>query len=216
MAVDSNGSIPLVDWSCANVNKINTGSLDATITTEAQSFKAFAKPVFFRWYWEMDADSYAHRLCGAYHNGPAFIAAWQRIWNIFRRVGATNVAFVWCPSSHGDASAYYPGDAYVDWVAADGYDRSNLGSLEFHHDFVHFYTQWAPRGKPIMVGETGAMAGDQSRYIQSIQQLLPVSYPRIKALMYFHAPGDFANWSLQGNGLAAFKALANTTYFSYR
>jgi hypothetical protein len=215
-AVEANGSIPLVDWSCANVSQINGGALDTTITTEAQSFKAFAKPVFFRWFWEMDANSYAHRLCGAYGNGPAFIAAWQRIWNIFHRVGATNVAFVWCPSSHGDASPYYPGDAYVDWVAADAYDRANLGSLTLHHDFAHFYAQWAGRNKPIMVGETAARALDQVLYIQSIQAQLPVSYPKIKALMYFDAPGDFDNWSLQGNGLTAFKTLANTPYFSYR
>ena len=42
--------------------------------------------------------------------------------------GATNVVWVWCPTAwtfvtrSPRPSAYYPGAAYVDWIAADGYN----------------------------------------------------------------------------------------------
>ncbi|MEO8925583.1 MAG: glycosyl hydrolase [Caulobacteraceae bacterium] len=215
-AVAANGSIPLVDWSCANVTDINTGREDATITAEAQGFKAFGKPAFLRWFWEMNLNTVAHSNCGAYNNGPTFRAAWQRLWRIFHQVGATNVALVWCPSAHGDATSYYPGNIYVDWLGADNYDRANEGVLSLHDSFAHFYAQWAPHGKPIMIGETAATTVDQYLYIPSIGQQLPSTFPQIKAVMYFDAPGNSANWSLQGAGITTFRALANTPYFSFR
>ena len=51
--------------------------------------------------------------------------AFQRIWTIFHQVGATNVGFVWSVSTarHNtplDPAAFYPGNRYVDWIAADG------------------------------------------------------------------------------------------------
>ncbi len=63
-----------------------------------------------------------------------FIAAWRRFVNEFRARGATNVEFVWImtdyafelpPSDRRHAPFWYPGDAYVDHIAADAYNWSD-------------------------------------------------------------------------------------------
>ncbi|MBA3789185.1 hypothetical protein H0X32_02190 [Patescibacteria group bacterium] len=217
--IDQNGSIPLIDLGCANVEEINSGKDDAAITAEANAMKTFGKPAFMRWYWEMNKNDISHtgRSCDAYNNGPAFIAAWQHIWKIFHDVGATNVAFVWCPSAGSVSTAqYYPGDAYVDWIAGDGFDREKRNATNFDGIFGSFYTEWVGHNKPIMIGATGALPVDQVAYLQEIQQKLPQKYPQIKAINYFDSGGNNGDWTLQGPGLAAFKTLANTPYFTFR
>lgn len=215
-AIEQNGSIPLVDWACADVTQIAQGGYDTQITSYALAFRAFGQPVFLRWYWAMNLNTTAHQRCGGFHNGAAYIAAWQHIWNLFQQAGAANVAFVWSANAGGDASPYYPGDAYVDWIAADSYDRSHSGASAFGQSFSAFYAQWVGR-KPLMVAETGATAVDQYAYIQGIGKVVPRSYPQFKAVVYYDAPGIGAsNWTLDGNGVAAFKGLAAMPYFSYR
>lgn len=214
--VDQNGSIPMIDLECVSLDQINSGQWDSQFASYAQTLVQFAKPVFFRWYWEMNLSSPDTQSCGGFNNGNKYIAAWLRIWNIFQQNGATNVAFVWCPVAHGQSETlYYPGDSFVDWVAADSFDRTNGGAAAFQASFDDFYNQWAAR-KPMMVGATAARPVDQYPYIEGIKQLLPSSYPGIKAVMYFDAPGDYANWVLGGNGITAFRDLVDTPYFSYR
>ncbi len=151
--------------------------------------------------------------CGGYSNGSAYIGAWQHIWTIFHQVDVPNVAFVWSPSVQKDAMQYYPGDTYVDWIGVDGYDRKGQGKAAFSDVFSSFYGQWSGHAKPIMVAETAAMATDQQAYLQGIQTDLPSKFPDIKAGVYFDATGAAGNWALVGNGVAAFKSLAASSYF---
>ncbi|MBA3789100.1 hypothetical protein H0X32_01740 [Patescibacteria group bacterium] len=219
LASDKNGSIPSIELSCANVEEILSGKDDAALTAEATALKTFGKPTFMRWYWEMNKNDSSHtsRGCDAYNNGANFIAAWKHIWTIFHRVGATNVAFVWCPSAgSSDTAQYYPGDTYVDWIAGDGFSRDKANKPGFDEIFGPFYNQWVGHNKPMMIGATGAQAADQVKYIQQIQTELPTKYPQFKALNYFDANGNNGDFSLQGAGLTAFKTLANTPYFLYR
>lgn len=207
--VSGNGSIPLLDWGCAdNGAAVSTGVDDAQITAYAQALKSFGKPVFLRWCWEMNLAA-SHPMVG----GPTgFVSAWQHIWTIFHQAGATNVAFVWCPAVTGhDPAAYYPGDSYVDWLGIDGYDRS--GSATFADLFSGYYQQWVDHGKPMMVGETGARAPSQVAFIESIAADMP-TLPEFKAVVYFDAAGPAGSWQLQADGLRAFGTLARDPYFN--
>jgi Glycosyl hydrolase family 26 len=206
-AVAANGSTPLLDWGCGvSGHDVASGVDDGQIAAFARSLRSFGRPVYLRWCWEMNLVR-AHQQVG----GPsAFVNAWRHIWIIFHRTGATNVAFVWCPALSGvDPVPYYPGDAYVDWIGVDGYDRSGgtFASL-----FSAFYAQWVGRGKPMMVAETGAQASDQVAYLDSIATGAP-SLPGFKAVVYFDAPGPNGSWTLVGPGLDAFVALAENPYF---
>lgn len=63
-----------------------------------------------------------------------FIAAWRKVISEFRARGVTNATFVWimtdwsfevASSDRRSAPKWYPGDAYVDWIAADAYNWSS-------------------------------------------------------------------------------------------
>jgi len=150
-----------------------------------------------------------------------FKQAWIHIWQVFSAVRPRpNVSFVWNPSVIGsiddgnvaiDASPYYPGNQYVDWIAGDGYDRvlksTGLpeGYAQVFGSFYSEYTQslYQPNGiqVPLMIGETAACQQydalfppqyDQVAYINSLSQALQSleiapspNFPAIQSLNYF-------------------------------
>ena len=196
------------------MDAITARTNDPYLTALAKTIKAFGKPVFVRWYWEMNHRSHASKLCNAYGNGPGFISAWRHIWRVFQNVGADNISLVWCPGAAGELGApYYPGDAYVDWIGGDAFLRDTPRKPDFRTLFDAWYAEWSGHGKPMMIGATGAQAADQVKYLTDIQTLLPVKFPKIKALNYFDAWGNNGDFTLTAAGLAAFKTLANTPYF---
>ena len=239
--IRANGSVPLIDWNCTDPHDtnslatINSGADDNYITAYAQTLKSFGSPVFLRWYWEMNLSDPSNINCGGFDtNGSnagstAYKAAWIHIWNIFHQQGATNVAFVWCPSVHNTISAsittyaqYYPGANYVDWIGVDGYDRSPVDASDFSSIFGTYYSTYSNQNKPIMVAETAAApdvntnSSNQSLYLQGIQSSLPTSFTGIKAVVYFDSDANNLKWSLQGAGITSFSALSHDSYFSYK
>lgn len=220
-SIYANGSIPMISWGCADVSAISAGQYDNTINSYANGLKAVGKPVFLRWYWEMNQMNAAGKTpagsnCNGYNNGPGYIAAWRHIYTLFHKDGATNVAFVWCPGySGGNFSTYYPGDQYVDWIGLDRYERTTNGQkmLSYSDMYSSFYQEWIGHNKPYMIAETAAMgSSDQSQYISSIISQAS-SLPNIKAFVWFDSTGPAGDWSLQGNGVDGFKSLAQSTYF---
>ena len=55
-----------------------------------------------------------------------------------------------------DPHDYYPGNAYVDWIGIDTYQRSQ--NATFTSDFGEFYPDFSASqcGKPLMVGESAS------------------------------------------------------------
>ncbi len=215
-AISAAGAIPLLAWSCAPVGAVSSGAYDSTVRNYALSLKSLGHPIFLRWFWEMNLPTRSSSSCLGADGAPGFIQAWIHIWSIFHEVGATNVAFVWCPGVGGTApyTTFFPGTAYVDWIGADGYDRHHLGVEGFASVFAAWYDTYATSSKPLMVAETGATASDQSQYISGLAQTLPSSFPAVKAVVYFDANGPNGNWALTPAGLAAFKMMASDQYFS--
>ena len=122
----------------------------------------------------------------------------------------------WCPGySGGNFSTYYPGDQYVDWIGIDRYERTTNKQplLSFNDMFSSYYNEWVGHNKPIMVAETAAMgSANQSQYLSSTLSQAS-GLPQIKAFVYFDSIGPAGDWSLTGNGVTAFKALADSPYF---
>ncbi|MGH9038177.1 MAG: glycoside hydrolase family 26 protein [Acidimicrobiia bacterium] len=167
--VDS-GRIPLVGWGCTDSDRINNGSLNDVIRRTAQVMKAFGHEFLMRYCWEMDGS----RKQGEVKGAKKFVMAWQRMHRIFQEEAATNVIWVWTPNAAGfkddrgytddqpPAPFFYPGDDYVDWIAADGYNwgvsKRDQGDrwrhvIEIFDEFMVFARQ---HPKPIMIGEYGA------------------------------------------------------------
>ncbi|MCW2779741.1 MAG: hypothetical protein JWR35_190 [Marmoricola sp.] len=183
----------------ARLRSIAAGGQDAAIDGQARALAALHRPVFFRFTWEFDL-RYLGSAGAATHK-----AAWRRVRDRFERKGATNVAFVWCPSwtafTNGRAATYYPGNDYVDWIGADGYARTP-DYRTFSSMFAKANEFAANHGKPLMVGETGvhrlADQADrttgttaQSTWLDGIRANLDQDrFTSVKALLYFHVDGD--------------------------
>ena len=247
--VRSHGSIPMLDWSSwhlgGGVNQpdfklstIYTGSHDDFIRQWALDARAWGHPFFLRFDWEMNGDwkfPWSEQLNG---NQPGdYIKAWQHVHDIFTQNGVTNATWVWCPNISGNTTlpmaSLYPGDAYVDWICLDGYNKYSVW-LEFHTVFTGSGINWLSNSyeeilvvapdKPLMLGEIASLeAGDggsqKAAWItDAYLNQLPINFPRIKAIVWFNWDDKnpaytFPIDSSQAS-LAAFSAAVKSDYFA--
>ncbi|HLF39873.1 MAG TPA: glycosyl hydrolase, partial [Acidimicrobiia bacterium] len=154
------GRIPLVGWGCGKSSDVAAGRKDDVIRKTAEAMKAFGHEFFMRYCWEMDGNKRASEV----GSPETFIAAWKRIYGIFKEVGASNVVWVWCGNAahfkrQNDgghwAFDYYPGDEYVDWISSDGYnwgvsDRNSGGDrwrgfVEIFDEFMVWARSTGPK-----------------------------------------------------------------------
>jgi hypothetical protein len=215
---NQNGRVPFVSWAKASTSSVNSGRYDGMIRQRAAEVKAAGYPMLLEWFWEMDGSRNRH-IAGS----PAsFIAAWKRIHTIFDKAGVTNVSWVWCPNAWGfqtgEAQKFYPGDAYVDWICANGYNwgpaRSGDQWRSFQWIFQDFYDWASTRGKPLMVGEFGVVEGKpgaKAQWLKDAATTLTTDFTDIKAVVYFDVKKRY-NWRLStsSSGQSAFKYLAKT------
>jgi hypothetical protein len=222
------GSIPMISWHCGGLDAATaSGAYDATITAQARALKSFGYPVLLRWMWEMNlptANNNPSCLGPSATAAANYVAAFRHIVNVFRRVGATNVAFVWSPSAAVNAAsavAFYPGSQYVDWIGFDLYDRADRPQ-GFAASFAPTYATYASYGKPMAITETGAVGGatgigggspTQAQWLGEIAASLPTSFPKVHALVYVDAI-DLYNYEFDGPGLTQFRQMCSSVYFS--
>jgi Glycosyl hydrolase family 26 len=221
------GTVPLISWTGAHSDQILAGTYDAQLRTQALALKSLGGPVMLRYFAEMN-NSFDAAATGS----PArFIAAWRYIHGIFASAGATNVHWVWSPTSigfaTGDAQRFYPGDAYVNWIGADGYNwapvlpKSTWRS--FSDIFTAFYRWGEHTDKPMLIGEFGVLEGKpgaKAAWYRQADQQLRTQFPRIRAVVYFNSNHKvFSLWfnekvTTSASALAAFRAFARDPYFS--
>jgi hypothetical protein len=159
--VDPMGIKVMVTWEPSLKNgqdpltAILNGSQDAIIDDFANKSKT-ARPFFLRFAHEMNGNWYAWS-----GDAPRYIAAWQYIWQRFQAAGNTSAVWVWSPNADSvpneawnDLNNYYPGDAYVDWVAVDFYGLK-WGDQPPGPAIDRVYAYYGAV-KPIMIGETAA------------------------------------------------------------
>jgi hypothetical protein len=218
--ISAAAAVPVLAWGCGPYGRIAEGLEDEHIRSYAEALRSFGRPLFLRYAWEMNLGTPRNGSCEA-ETGPAgFVAAWRRVRQIFRDVGADNVAFVWCPGIGRPTTwrSYFPGADAVDWIGVDGYvlDPSPAtAATAFTSVFGPFYAEFAGESKPLMVAETGARAGAQGEYLAGVAALLPQAYPQVKAFAYFDAPGPRGDWSLSDDGRPAFSSLVTNPYFAF-
>jgi len=223
------GRIPMISWGGTYLKNILNGSYDSMIRTRANALEALNGPVMLRWFGEMDAAIYDNDEI----ESPAqFIQAWRYVHDIFVAQGATNVEWVWSPNAFnfatGKSQTFFPGDAYVDWIGADGYNwapgKAGASWNPFKNVFASFYSWAAPKPQPLMIGETGVQergAGEKAQWITDMGNTIKNSYPEIKALVYFdaYATANFGGWydfrvDTSASSYAAFRTLAQDPYFN--
>ena len=227
VSVAGGGQVPLINWN-ATVSGVSwadiaAGRQDAAIITAAKQLKALGTPVMLAFQHEPENDTNATTDTAA-----SYVRAWRRVVTVFRNQGVSNVSFAWIMmastfSSSSAANAFYPGDSYIDWVAADGYNwaynRPGQPWRSFQEIFANFYAWGALHPQPLMIGETGTMddPNDPTRKAQWFANILPTiqNWPNIKALVYYNAGSTTGNsWRYDNTttDLTAFQTLAANSY----
>lgn len=240
-AVRARGSIPMINWGswalgggidqpAFSLAAIARGDHDGHIRQWAAAAKAWGHPLFLRFDHEMNLRWQFSWQEQANGNQPGdFVRMWRHVHDLFTQVGATNVTWVWCPNITDPTADYpsyaslYPGDAYVDWVALDGYNwgtDQGSGWQSFAEVFGYSYgliTQLAP-SKPVMIGEWASSehGGDKAAWIRdALGTQLPRAFPRIKAVVWFNWADAGQTWPVESSpaAQAAFRAgIASRSY----
>jgi hypothetical protein len=216
------GRTPLLSWSAApktTAAAIASGSQDLRIRAAASALKAAGVTVYLRPFYEFDQPAGHPRNIGS---ATELIAAWRHTWTVFRAARAGNVKFVWCPMAFdyptGVAQRFWPGAAYVDYVAADGYNFPGRRWRAFGDIFQSAYQFSVAQGRPFFVAETASPGADPRTpaWISAAAQWAQAS-PNVAAIVYFDSVSpkgyDFRLYAHQ-SAFAAFRDWLRLPYFS--
>ncbi len=210
------------------LTQLSSGRYDSYIRSWADQAKAFGHVVYVRLMHEMNDRTYPWSNGVNGNMGPQqYIAAWRHIVGIFAAEGATNVQFVWCVGAKPatpDPAVFYPGDNYVSWVSLDGYNRGRPWQ-SFTSVFAQAYREiTAVSTRPVMIAEVGSVENPtddtaKAGWITSaFEQEIPQDFPRIRAVLYFDAPGRGFSYPLDSSpqALAAFAGVAASPLYQAR
>ena len=196
-AVQTAGAVPMIswEWKQTNLAGVLSGAYDKDARLWAWALRDYGQPVLLRWGHEMNFPGYPWSV-GVQGNTPEqYVAAWQRLREIFWQEGADNVQFVWGPNIIGgaarDFTAMFPGEKYVDWIALDGYNWATLNPWRSFTELFRdsYATITALSSKPLMIAEWGSTeaGGDKGAWLRSaLTTEIPTSFPRIRAVVYFN------------------------------
>jgi hypothetical protein len=214
----------LISWMGTHYAEINGGSADRRIAADARRLSAHRKPTLLRWGWEMNGNWFTWDGTHNNHKPAGYVKAWKRLHKIFRDEGADNVAWVWSPNwnsgpdvSWNQYEHYYPGDAYVDWVAVSAYPFNKQTPRTLFHRICAEYGS----RKPIMLAETAAIdhgGHTKADWIRAFGSYVQAT-PSIGAVVWFDTdvqPGTNENFRIDTSSsvLAAYRAMARSARFA--
>ena len=207
------GRLPLITWQPhgQTVSDIAAGTYDGILRSFADGVRVTPGLVYVRPFPEMNGD------WEPWNGQPAtFVKAWRHMVDVFRAEGADNVRWVWSPNvtdqPRTPANAmeqYYPGNAYVDVLALDGYNWGTSQSWStwrsFGDIFARPYARITALGpQPVWIAEVASTGkgGDKAAWVAGM--LDTKQFPRIRALIWFNHNNDM-DWRLD-NSLAVVQA----------
>ena len=194
---------------------VANGDYDFYIDAWAGEAARFDRPFFVRFGHEMN-DPYRYPWGPQNNTKEEYIAAWRHVVERFRRAGARNVLWVWSPHvAYEYWDLYYPGDAYVDWVATGVLNFGPIAQWARWWSFAEIFGTKYPRmasfGKPVMIAELGSLAvgGDRAAWYRDAIESIPRDYPATRAVLFFNVRGDQTvtyqkvDWTIEGDSLVA-------------
>jgi hypothetical protein len=212
------GRIPMVTWGATDTYAIKNGSQDAYLRSQATRLKNLGGSILFRYYHEPEGD-YRQSIV---HTAADYIAAWRRARSIFDSAGATNVIWMFTTTTYSfrvvpatPPWAYYPGDAYVDWIAGDGYNFAPVKPGAKWNGFATVFGKWyawaSGRPKPMMVAEYGALEdpaipGRKAAWYDDMRTQVKTNFPLIQGVVAWSTTntknGLVYNWNVTSSGSA--------------
>ena len=187
----SGGSDPLY-----TMDRILDGEFDAELTAWFEDARDAGVPLLVEFGTEVDGDP-------AEPDGPErFRDAYRHLVDLSRAAGADDLTWVfhvkgdsWPRKAWNRPAAYYPGDAYVDWLGVSIY--GSQAPDEYYGAFRRLLDRVYPRlcalspDKPLAVLEWGVAQrparGTKAGWIrEALRALRGGRWPRIKAASYWH------------------------------
>lgn len=230
------GAVPLITWqpflrggeNGYLLDYIASGGWDEYLHGWAREAKKCGKTVMIRWAHEFNGYWYPWSISSNGQDPQKFIKAWRHVVEIFRRDGAKNVQWVWCPyhlsnpdEPWNDPLLAYPGDDYVDWIGLDGYNWGTsqnwsewLSFKSIYSSLIRIYSTAFPN-KPIMIAEFASAeeGGDKPAWIRELPQALS-EMPQIKAVVWFNTKKE-TDWRVNSTqeSLQAFREIMENRIF---
>ncbi len=189
-------------------DNVIAGNYDDYWRKFADQVKQVKGTIFLRYAHEMNGNWYDW---DGYHNKKnsyapkKYVLAWQHIYNIIKtQKQVTNILWNWCTNGGSVPNEtwnqhvnYYPGDAYVDWIGFDSYDKPyNYTPTRYQTVAQTFGTVYAKLSsiapdKPILIAEF-ASENDSNEtdphkadFFSQGGDLFD-NYPRVHAFSYFN------------------------------
>lgn len=201
------------DPNAVPLQEVIAGKHDRYIDDWASASRSFGGEIWLRWGHEMNGNWYPWSIGSSGGDPKVWVAAYRHIHDRFRRAGASNVRWIWCFNaesvpdvSWNDPARTYPGDAYVDAVAVDGY---NFGTTTAHSRWQSFDEIFArplaeaqknwPQ-KPLWIGETGCATtgGDKAQWLREMDASLRGKFGRVENVTWFEAAKE-ADWRVMSS-----------------
>ncbi len=219
---NSTSSPPSLDQPDFSLGALLSGRYDTYIREWASKAKQWGHPFFLRFDWEMNGFWFPWSEGVNGNTTGQYVAAWRHVHDIFTAVGATNATWVWSPiidlkGALIPLGRVYPGDAYVDWTAIDGFNwgerNGSLGWQTFDQVFNRSYkriiTRVAP-DKPMMLAEVASTdkGGNKAAWIRDMYARIRHSYRKIRAVIWYDVNDRGTNWPIEPSKKAsnAFRA----------
>jgi hypothetical protein len=141
----------------------------------------------------------------------------------------TTTAYSFRVNTARNPRTFYPGDAFVDWIAADGYNfapgKPGAQWNSFTTVFNRWYTWAALRPKPLMIAEYGVMEDPsqptrKAGWYNDMRTAVQTTFPLVQGVVAWSTTntkeGNVYNWNVDSstNSLNAWRAMSNDPYFS--
>jgi len=208
-ALDAAGALPLISWEPFTTApaSIAAGRSDRYITSFARAVAAYGKHVAISFAAEMNGE---WETWGPLHaTARQFVAAWRHVHDIFARAGARNVTWVWAPAPVSPQSrrfgAFYPGNAYVNWVGLDEFFWTTR-PITFDWLLGPSIAQLRMlTAKPLLITETAAVPGAKVMAVKDLFQGVETT-PGVIGFVWFDVKAA-RDWPLEDDpaALAAFR-----------
>lgn len=244
-AITARGATPMISWLSSDWRegkdqplysdrRIANGAYDPLLTDWGRALGQWGKPVFLRLDDEMNGNWYPWSPGVNGNTLQDYLDMWRHVVTTMRTAGGglPNVYFVWSPNVTSQEAArdfrpMYPGDAYVNWVALDGYNwgqSRSSGWQSWTEIFGRDYDtlQALAPSKPVMIAETGSedRGGDKAAWLmQTFTVELPQRFPAVRAVIYFNedkrSEGE-GNWLLSTSPsvMQAWRNIASSPLYS--
>ncbi|WP_285791106.1 glycosyl hydrolase [Micromonospora sp. NBRC 101691] len=170
-AAYGNGGVPVISWEpwsgsepgldqpAYALRRIAAGEHDEYLTRFATAVRDHRWPIGLRFAHEMNGSWYPWSEQRSGNRPGEYVRAWRHVHDVFTRVGATNVIWIWSPNiirpvPKVSLKALYPGDRYVDWIGLVGYSTGERTATALFGPTLRKLRAFTDR--PLLITETGS------------------------------------------------------------